>query len=152
MSLAGICTALAAVSVTAAGQTPLTYEPNGATRKLKARFETADLPCRVILPFGADFTARASALTIGGTPKSGVWQPIDLLLWESVGQGRGLVDVAPDLLAYIDAYNTAIRAALRLVTSPVAVVESWTFSPDLYTYGELQCWGVEVRLTVKESG
>lgn len=152
MSLAGICTALAAVNVTASGKTPLTYEPSSATRPLRARFDTADLPCRVILPFGANFTARASALTIGGTPKSGSWQPVDLLLWESTGQGRGIIDILPELVAYIDAYNTAIRAALRLVSSPVAIAESWTFAPDLYTYGGLECWGVEVTLTVKENG
>ena len=152
MSLAGICTALAAVDVTVNSQTLPVYEPNGATRKLKARFETADLPCRVIIPFGFSFSARATALTISGTPKAGVWQLTDLLLWEAVGQGRGLVDVAPDLLATIDAYNTAIRAALRLATSPVAVVESWTFSPDIITYGDLKCWGVEIQLTIKEAG
>lgn len=151
MSLASICTALAGVSVTAGGKTPLTYEPNGATRKLKARFETADLPARIILPFGTAFSATARALTIGGTPKVSEWRPVDLLLWESVGQQRGIIDVMPDLAAYIDAYNTAIRAKVKLTSGAGVIIENWTFAPDLYTYGDLQCWGVEVTLVIKET-
>lgn len=152
MSLASIVTAIAGVSVTVGGMTPLTYEPSHATRKIQAHYDTAYLPCRVILPFGADFTASGRALTISGTPKQMVWQPVDLLLWESVGQGRGVIDVMPILAAYMDAYSTAIRAKVALATSPTAIVESWTMTPDVYAYGDAQYWGVEVRLVVRESG
>lgn len=152
MSLSGIVTALAAVSVTANGKTPKVYEPNAATNKLRPRFESADLPLRVVMPFGDATQVQARALTIGGTPKVMTFAPVDLLLWETAGQSRGVVDMFPALMAYIDAYNTAMRANIKLVSSPVAIVENWTFTPDIFTYGGLECWGVEVRLTVKESG
>lgn len=154
MSLAGICTALAAVSVTAAGKTPLTYEPNGAARKLKNSFSTAELPARIIMPFGADVLATAKALTIAGAPKQTTWQLADLLLWDTIGQTRGIADIVPDLLAYVDAYNTAIRAALRITSSPVAIIESWTFSPGVLTWNDVKpnYYGVEVKLTIKETG
>lgn len=149
MSLASIVTAIAGVSVTVSSTTPLTYEPNHATRKIQAHYDTALLPCRLVLPFGAEFTASGRALTIGGTPKQIQWQPVDLLLWESVGQGRGVIDVMPVLAAYMDAYSTAIRASIAIATG--AIVENWTMTPDVYTYGDAQYWGVEVRLTVRET-
>lgn len=153
MSLATICTALAAVSVTAAGKTPLTYEPNGATnRKLKNSFSTGELPARIIMPFGADVLATAKALTIAGAPKQTTWQLADLLLWDTIGQTRGIADIVPDLLAYVDAYSTAIRAALRITPSPMAIVESWTFSPGVLTWNDVKYYGVEVALTIKETG
>lgn len=151
MSLATICTAIAGVSVTANGRTPLVYEPSHATRNVRASYDTALLPCRVVLPFGGITTVAGRALTIGGAARSLECTLVDLLLWESAGQTRGLVDVMPDLLAYIDAYSDAIRAHLKLTASPTAIVERWTFAPDLITYGGRQYWGVETTLTVKET-
>jgi hypothetical protein len=148
MSLAGICTALAAVSVTASGKTPqvLNYDA------LRPALTTAALPARLIFPFGSQLSAAMRALTIAGTPKQVDWQIVDLLLWETAGQTRGIATMAPILTAYIDAYMLAIRSHVRLVTSPVAVIERVSFVADILTYGGHDYWGVETTLTVKESG
>jgi len=148
MSLTGVCTALAAVSVTANGKTPQVLNYNA----LRPSLTTAALPARLIFPFGTQLGATMRALTIAGTPKQVDWQIVDLMLWDTAGQTRGIATMAPILTAYIDAYMTAIRAQVRLVASPVAVIERVSFVADILTYGEQDYWGVETTLTIKETG
>jgi len=59
--------------------------------------------------------------------------------------------LVPDMTA-ANAYMTAIRAQVRLVASPVAVIERVSFVADILTYGEQDYWGVETTLTIKETG
>lgn len=147
MGLATICDALAAVSVTANAVTPAAYSYDA----LKASYPTADLPARLILPFGEKVEGALNAVTLAGGAQA-VWTVTDLCLWETAGQSRGIADMYPALVAYMDAYATTATAHWRLIKSPAATIERLTFAPGVWTFGGVDYWGVEVRLTIREIG
>lgn len=147
MSLATICDALAAISVTANGVTPTAYSYD----ELKNSYDKADLPARLIMPFGERAEGALNAITIAGNAQA-VWTLTDLLLWDTIGQGRGLPDMYPALVAYIDAYTAAVKSHFRLIKTPAATIENVRFSPGSWTFGDKTYWGVECRLTIRELG
>jgi len=103
-----VYTALAALTVTTtSGKTPAVYNLG----ELLESVNTANLPCRLLLPLGdnpgegreGQFINIGSTITID-------WQITDLMLWQASEQGLGLRQFAPELVDYCGKYVDAMRA------------------------------------------
>jgi len=147
--LTEIYAALAAISISAAGKTPLVYAYDAAPSAVT----TAQLPCRLLQPLGGGLDAQAvGALALGGGQVIR-WRLTDLLLWAPAGQGRR-ADHSGALVAYCEAYAGAVGIGQSLDTSASrATVVNVTFEPGLFTYpktGGSAYYGVECLVSVEE--
>lgn len=146
--LADIFAALAALPVNVNGASVPAYGLDALPNSVAA----AALPCRLLLPLGTRVEGRSVSFTTVGNAGVVVpqWRITDLLLWKPTAQGRGLNDVAPDLIAYMAAYVDALRSTRRFAGAEVIDA---AFEPSVYTYpagGTKDYWGVEVVLQIKE--
>lgn len=112
----------------------------------------AALPARLLLPLGTRSEGRSVSFATFG--QNGVvvpqWRITDVLLYKPTAQGRGLNDVAPDLIAYMAAYVDALRATRTLAG---ATIVDAGLEPGVWTYpvgGSKDYYGVEATLTLKE--
>jgi hypothetical protein len=147
--LVDLYAALAAIPVSAAGKTPTVY----AVDALPTAVQTAQLPCRVLLPLGGRLRAEATgALALGGGQRIR-WRLTDVLLWSPVGQGRSLAEHSAALVAYCDAYAAAVGIGTALDTADMrATVTGLTFEPGLVLYppaGNVTYYGVECGVEVE---
>ena len=146
--LAGIYDALAAMDVTlnAAVVPVFNYDA------LPDSIQTAQLPCRLLHPLGEQPAGSVTPFTLSGHSLSLGWTIFDLFLLKPVGQGIGLVDAAPELVAYMDAYATALAANIKLVGHSVTITGG-EFDPALYAYprgAPTAFFGVMVKLRLTE--
>lgn len=148
-AIASIYSALAAKTVTVGTVTPTIY----SLASIPHNAATAILPCRMLLPMGNNPTGGDGFRFIAmGSSAKVEWQVIDLLLWEASSQGRGIEDVAPDLLAYCGAYVDM----LRTFTAPTAQshLVSANCVPGMYQYpagAGNSYFGVLCTLVVEEA-
>lgn len=144
MKITAIYSALAAMTVTAAGKTPAVY-----SLATIGAINAAQLPARLLIPFG-DGGANQQSITL--TSQSGdaeiVWRVADVCLWEEFGQGRGLYDVLPVMMAYAESYMAAIQAARDI--APGCVIKSATVTPKPQTYQNTGYWAIVSELTITE--
>lgn len=148
MALTSIYDALAAMDVTlnAAVVPVFNYDA------LPDSIQTAQLPCRMLHPLNEQAAGSLTPFTLDGRSLAFGWTIFDLFLLKPVGQGRGLEEVAPQLVAYMDAYATALKGAISLIPYSVTITGG-EFDPALYAYprtGTALFYGVMTRLTVKE--
>jgi hypothetical protein len=139
--------ALAAISVTLDGQ-PV---PSYGLDALPASLQTAQLPCRLLLPLSTRSDAWAvQPVSFAGVRTSIGWKITDLFLYAPAGQGRGLSASAPVLARYQGAYIDALKAQTRLLDG--VTIESCALEPGLYAYpeGGPSFYGVEVTLQLKD--
>lgn len=138
---------LAAMQVAVGLVTPTAYAPDA----LPTNVETALLPCRVLDPSYSPDSGDYSFVAYG-TTATVHWHITDLLLWEQVGQTRGPLDVALDLISYCGAYAEAVRqhrgiasqTALQTATPRVDFAIEWPKGSGVYFYG------VEMQLELEE--
>lgn len=138
---------LAAMQVSVGLVTPAAYAPDA----LPTNVETALLPCRVLDPSYSPDTGDYSFVAYG-TTATVHWHLTDLLLWEQVGQTRGPLDVALDLIRYCGAYAEAVRlnrgiayqSAIQTVTPRVDYAIEWPKGSGVYFYG------VEISISLEE--
>lgn len=141
---------LAAMDVTVNGVTPTAYAPDALLRSAVA----AHMPCRVLDPSYTPDTGDY-AFVAYGTTATVHWHVTDLLLWELVGQTRGPLDVALDLISYCGAYAEAVRlhrningspsrVALQTATPRMDFAIEWPKGSQVYFYG------VEVTVDLEE--
>lgn len=147
-NLSGIYDALAAMNVTlnAAVVPVFNYD------ELPDSIQTAQLPCRLLHPLGEQPAGSTTPFTLSGTGLQFGWTIFDLFLLRPVGQGIGLVDAAPDLVAYVEAYATALKASIKLVGHS-ATITGGTFDPAIFAYprgGAAIYFGVMVTLRITE--
>ena len=118
MSLTGALNALAALSVSAAGQTPTVYGYANLPAAVKAEM----LPCRLIMPFESRNAEAGvtSFVACGGALMEAERKLVDLCLWQPVTHGRYHA-ANSDLVAYVDAYDNAILASPSLGLSEASV-------------------------------
>jgi hypothetical protein len=114
--------------------------------------QTAQLPCRLLLPTNQQLTGRnAQPVTFGTSGLWAVtWNVVDLVLLEAAGQTRGLLDVAGDVVEYQAAYLAALSA---LAIGAGITVEGAQLDPGVYTYpasGGVSFFGVQVTVNIKE--
>jgi hypothetical protein len=105
--ISSVYTALAAVTVTTtSGKTPTVY---GLSTLLES-INTANLPCRLLLPLGDNpGEGREGQFINIGTTVVINWQVNDLMLWQASEQGLGLRQFAPELVDYCGKYVDAMR-------------------------------------------
>lgn len=106
-NIVAIYNALEAVTVTTtAGVTPTCYDLD----ELPESISTANLPCRLLLPVGANPTeGREGEFIAIGTGMTYVWNITDVMLWQASEQGIGLRESAPQLVDYAGKYADAMR-------------------------------------------
>ncbi len=124
--------------------------------ELKSGYEKPDLPARILLPMeeygaanaGVDELMNAGSSGVGGEMR---WNVIDLYLHVRSGQGRGLLDVLPDLVRYAGNYVETLLDN----RAPAAGLDLQALTPVIGVYefpvgSEAQYLGVEVQLTFRE--
>lgn len=95
------------VVTTTSGITPHAYDLD----ELLDSINTAQLPCRLLLPVGNEpGEGREGSHIAIGTAMTIVWQIKDLMLWQATEQGLGLKQFAPELVDYAGKYLDAMRA------------------------------------------
>ena len=148
--ISDVYTALAAKSVTTtSGKTPTVYDLD----ELLESVNTANLPCRLLLPLGdnAGEGREGQFINIGSTIVI-TWQVNDLMLWQASEQGLGLRQFAPQLVDYCGKYIDAMRT----FKCPVAntSLESVYVVPGEYEWprgSQRYFAGVLCQLQIKEA-
>jgi len=147
--ISDIYTALAALTVTTtSGKTPEVYNLSALLEKV----ETANLPCRLLLPIGDNpGEGREGQFIAIGTSMTITWQLNDLMLWQASEQGLGLRQFAPELVDYCGKYIDAMRT----FKCPVAntTLESVYMVPGEYEWpraGNKFYAGVLCQLQIRE--
>lgn len=105
--ISDIYAALQALSVTMSdGTIPRAY----GLAELPESINTAQLPCRLLLPVGNEpGEGREGSFIAIGTGMTIVWQVSDLMLWQASEQGLGLREFAPKIVEYAGKYLDAMR-------------------------------------------
>lgn len=149
--ISAIYTALQALSITVGSKTPTVYGLTGIPNSVV----TAQLPCRILEIFDNRLqTVQAKPSTITGSVQPNLevtWAISDLLLWTPEAQGRGIVDVASNLVAYCGLYLDMIRAHVQIVST--AIIEDCKPIPGIYEYpmgSGMLYFGVLSVLSIKE--
>ncbi len=140
--------AIAAVSVS-----PVTVVKN--LDALPASPSAAELPMRLLLPFGAgDNEGNMAEYMDMGRNAWVDWKIVDLCLYRPVGQGEGIHTIALPLVRYAGAFITAFIAHRYLSDSPHFEVTGKTAKPGIIEYPSgsgIFYHGCLCTLTVRES-
>lgn len=124
--------------------------------ELPAVVESAQLPARLLLPFGvvgSKAEGRDHHFIALGTTTKVQWQVVDLLLWRPVEEGIGIESVSADMVTYCAQYIKMIRENRSLGLSQVEIIGA-NFETDAYEYppqSEIWFWGVLVTLQINET-
>lgn len=145
--ISAIYTAIGALSVSVGAVTPKVY----ALSALPDTVSSGNLPCRLLLPVAAMSEGRTmNFVTITRTATIN-WKLTDLMLWQAQAQGRGLEQVAADLVSYMAAYIAAVQGKQALLTN--VTTENLSLEPGIFRYplaGDKWWYGVEAVWTIKE--
>ncbi len=128
MALRDVYDALAAVSLTVGGKAVTVFNVDS----LPESVTTADLPCRLLLPLEPREGENFVYAGIQGGLVTVTWVITDLLLVRPLAQGEGLHTVAPDLVAYAQAYLEALKPLRKLTTT--AVLREISISTGVFEY------------------
>ena len=131
--------------------TPTVYD----LHELPNTAETADLPMRVLLPLeewggeGPTF----DMISVGTSSVSGLmfWNVVDLMLYDAVGQTRGMLDILADLVRYSAAYVDML-ANNRVPTANIQLMNV-AIRPGVYEWpiqSGRSYFGVECALVYQE--
>lgn len=143
-----IYSAIADMTVAATNFTPTAYDIDEIPNALSS----AACPARLILPLGTAGENRSTTFQTVGRLLAVDWKITDLLLLKPLGQGAGLHSVAFDLVDYMKAYMSAVKADRRLGNG---VLVSLSFDAGVFNYPQnTKNWyyGVETTLTIRENG
>ena len=155
-NLRALYTAIAGIDVVFTAEaggsvTPTVYD----LHELPNTAETADLPLRVLLPleeWGGDGPVMELLSTgISGVSGAMTWNVVDLMLYEVVGQTRGMLDVLADLVRYAGAYSEMIMDNRKPVTQ--TRLKGVAIRPGVYEWpmgSGRSYFGVECGLVFEE--
>ncbi len=132
--------------------TPQIFDLN----KLSVFVESAQLPARLLLPFGVVGSKAEGRdhrfVALGNTTKV-AWQVVDLLLWRPIEEGTGIESVSADMVTYCAQYIKMIRENRSLGLAQVEIVganfeaDAWEYPPESGAW----YWGVLVTLAINET-
>ncbi len=149
--LLSIYDAIAAMSVTAAGETPTVWDVD----EIRDSVHTAHLPVRILLPHG-DFRGGGGQafrpVTLTNNIARGTWQIVDLCLWKPVGRDLGMRAVGPALVEYCSAYVTAL-VGINRGTTYQSYLTGWDIAAGVYAFPDPSdnwFWGVRATVLVDE--
>lgn len=153
--LSTIYSQLAAMTVsytdrTGASATPTVY----SLATIPAHVETAQLPCRILLPIGqGGGTNNLRVLNGSGVVAS--WSITDLFLLCPEAQQEGLYIQAPVLISYAGAWARAIGQQYRFLSAPSTETRTITAAilPGMWEYptqSGVFYYGVKCDLAVEE--
>ncbi len=156
-NIRALYTALAALSMNFTNEASTTTSVTAYDLdELKGRYEKPDLPARILLPMEEYNAANAGVPEMMNAGSSGVgaemgWNVIDLYLHARTGQGRGLLDMLPDLVRYAGNYVEVLLDN----RAPAAQVDLQSLTPVIGVYefpvgSESHYLGVECRLSFRE--
>ena len=123
----------------------------GAT--LKGSVAAADCPVRLLLPVNTGLEGDNIRPVTFGSAGEAVWVLDDLLLIKPATQSRGLEDVAPLLVQYVQDYTNKIVTSGKNVTAR-AFVESADIATGIYEWpsgSEVAYYGARASLTIREA-
>ena len=147
MSLATTIDAVAAVAVVLDGETVLTWTPDDG----HAQVLTADLPRRIVAPLASQTEGEGvQVMTLGGLVRRR-WQLRDLLLFRAAGTAEPIQLVLPSLVAYMDAYQTAMVNGRKL--NNAARITAIALDMGMFAYptaSKRMYFGVAADLTIEE--
>jgi hypothetical protein len=143
---------LAGMELTIGDKTPAVY----SLASLLQKVETAQLPARLLAVTGGRSGGQDGQFQTLRTVLTVRWQLTDLLLYKPEAQGRGLSDVAAQLVAYAGDYLEAVKANRKPLPAGVrstAQVMAARVTPGVYEWPERSgTWyfGVECVLDIDE--
>jgi hypothetical protein len=148
--LPAIYATIAAQEITVSGKTVRCYD----LAALRTNIESVQLPARQLIPFNARGDGSLQSFWTPG--QMGVttvdWGIADMLFWRPVGAGKGLHDVAPELIAYKVQYLDLIKKLRGLGQQKINVINcamtvqafNWPLDSDRW-------WdGVICQLVIRE--
>ena len=117
------------VVTTTGGVTPRAYD----LHELPQSVNTAQLPCRLLLPVGNEpGEGREGTFIAVGTSMVIIWTINDLMLWQPINQGLGLKEFAPELVDYCGKYWDMVRTFRCPATN--TALESANMTPGVYEW------------------
>jgi hypothetical protein len=146
-----IYTNLAGQAVTADSKTATVY----SLGSLMESVESAELPCRLLLPISPSIEGKQGAFGgLGNGPVRVTWNLTDLLLWSEAGLGTGMAMFAASLIRYMVAYVDMLKGFRNLGAGMVgAEIKGWTLTPGMFEWPRgSNRWfaGVECSLEILE--
>ena len=138
--------AIAALSVNVGSATPRV----DSLSAIKNAYETADLPARILTPFSERAGGEVTGFyTAKGRLHTVDWLITDLLLYEAVGQERGMGRAAAHLARYVIDYFEAAKT-LRGVAWTLTGLRAQHTIIEWPIAAERWYRGVVIELTVQE--
>jgi hypothetical protein len=123
--------------------------------EIPASINTAQLPCRILLPVGQGQSGSPNIKILKGAGVSAAWQVTDLFLLETAARDIGIYIQAPVLMHYAVAYAESLGVAFQFKHG--WNVESLTISagvtPGMYEYpSQSGVWfyGVKCDVIIEE--
>jgi hypothetical protein len=147
---------LEAMSVTYVDKSAASINPNCFNLdEIPSSVQTAQLPCRILLPIGQGQGGTPTAQILRGAGVQAQWTITDLFLCETAQRDAGIYILAPVLMRYVVAYAEALGKQFQFLHG--WNVESLTISssivPGMYEYpagSGTWFYGVKCDVTIEE--
>ena len=123
--------------------------------EIPSSVQTAQLPCRILLPVGQGQGGAPNAQVLAGAGIRATWQVTDLFLLEAAARDAGLYVQAPVLMRYVVAYTEAFGKEFQFAHGFSTESKSLSVSaiPGMYEYpagSGSWFYGVKCDLTIEE--
>lgn len=131
--------------------TPTVYDLD----EIPASVQTAQLPCRILLPLGQGQGGSPNVAILRGAGAQAQWVITDLFLLETAARDAGLYVQAPVLIRYVVAYAEALGKQFQFVHgySTESLTVSASIVPGMYEYpagSGVWFYGVKCDVTIEE--
>lgn len=128
---------LEAMAVTYVNKSSVSTNPNCFNLdEIPASVQTAQLPCRILLPVGQGQSGTPTATILRGAGVQAQWNITDLFLLETAARDAGIYIQAPVLMRYSVAYAEALGKQFQFVHgySTESLTISSSIVPGMYEY------------------
>lgn len=128
---------LEAMAVTYVNKSAVSTNPNCFNLdEIPASVQTAQLPCRILLPVGQGQSGTPTATILRGAGVNAQWSITDLFLLETAARDAGIYILAPVLMRYCVAYAEALGKQFQFVHgySTESLTISSSIVPGMYEY------------------
>lgn len=134
-----------------ASTTPTVYDLD----EIPASIQTAQLPCRILLPIGQGQGGSPNVEILRGAGVKAQWQITDLFLLEAAARDAGLYVQAPVLMRYVVAYTEALGIKFQFIhgANTNSLTISASVTPGMYEFPSgsgAWFYGVKADITIEE--